>query len=218
MSDYYWNEYKNVLLDEAYLIDTLKYQQRVVNKQVEENNLDELSDVLGLYNVKYSDIRLAAYPFDELPVFVKTLASDLQKNYASFIYKVSMPILAITKKIGNVNPGCYSFDFKNNFLILYETDVTKIREIVNDKLVLAFFLNIEDAICLYRKKAYTNGIKEIGYVSKSSQLAISKEKNIIINEMLVPEQQLTNGLGINLRKCLLMETLILEVLTDAIYE
>ena len=37
MSDYYWNEYKNVLLDEAYLIDTLKYQQRVVNKQVEEN-------------------------------------------------------------------------------------------------------------------------------------------------------------------------------------
>ena len=57
MSDYYWNEYKNVLLDEAYLIDTLKYQQRVVNKQVEENNLDELSDVLGLYNVKYSDIR-----------------------------------------------------------------------------------------------------------------------------------------------------------------
>ncbi|EGO5805223.1 hypothetical protein HKH51_002776, partial [Enterococcus faecalis] len=79
-------------------------------------------------------------------------------------------------------------------------------------------LNIEDAICLYRKKAYTNGIKEIGYVSKSSQLAISKEKNIIINEMLVPEQQLTNGLGINLRKCLLMETLILEVLTDAIYE
>lgn len=28
---------------------------------------------------------------------------------------------------------------KNNFLILYETDVTKIREIVNDKLVLAFF-------------------------------------------------------------------------------
>lgn len=59
MSDYYWNEYKNVLLDEAYLIETLKYQQRVMNKQVEENNLDELSDVLGLYNVKYSDIRLA---------------------------------------------------------------------------------------------------------------------------------------------------------------
>lgn len=79
MSDYYWNEYKNVLLDEAYLIDTLKYQQRVVNKQVEENNLDELSDILGLYNVKYSDIRLAVYPFDELPVFIKTLVSDLQK-------------------------------------------------------------------------------------------------------------------------------------------
>ncbi|EKK5273596.1 hypothetical protein PN660_002694, partial [Enterococcus faecalis] len=66
--------------------------------------------------------------------------------------------------------------------------------------------------------AYTNGIKEIGYVSKSSQLAISKEKNIIINEMLVPEQQLTNGLGINLRKCLLMEALILEVLTNDIHE
>ncbi|EIZ1165328.1 hypothetical protein MPI84_002952, partial [Enterococcus faecalis] len=114
MSDYYWNEYKNVLLDEAYLIETLKYQQRVMNKQVEENNLDELSDVLGLYNVKYSDIRLAVYPFDELPVFIKTLVSDLQKNYASFKYKVSMPILAITKKIGNVNAGCYSFDFKNN--------------------------------------------------------------------------------------------------------
>ncbi|EIA8295007.1 hypothetical protein K7V56_002976, partial [Enterococcus faecalis] len=97
MSDYYWNEYKNVLLDEAYLIETLKYQQRVMNKQVEENNLDELSDVLGLYNVKYSDIRLAVHPFDELPAFVKTLVSDLQKNYASFKYKVSMPILAITK-------------------------------------------------------------------------------------------------------------------------
>ncbi|EIZ1165300.1 hypothetical protein MPI84_002920, partial [Enterococcus faecalis] len=77
---------------------------------------------------------------------------------------------------------------------------------------------IEDAICLYKKKAYTNGIKEIGYVSKSNQLAISKEKNIIINEMLVPEQQLTNGLGINLRKCLLMEALILEVLTNDIHE
>ena len=36
--------------------------------------------------------------------------------------------------------------------------------------------------------------------------------------MLVPEQQLTNGLGINLRKCLLMEALILEVLTIDIHE
>lgn len=79
-----------------------------------------------------------------------------------------MLILVIIKKIGNVNVGCYFFDFKNNFLILYEIDVIKIREIVNDKLVLVFFLNIEDVICLYKKKVYINGIKEIGYVFKSN--------------------------------------------------
>lgn len=210
MNDYYWNEYKNILLDEFHLIDTLKYQQRTIDKKSSKKNLKELSDILGLDVVKHSDTRLKTYHLDKLPKNIKKIFITLKKSYNDFDYKVSMPIIALLERKGILDEGSYSFDFKNNLLIMYESDIKKVKQVVDNFTVLGFFLNIEDAICLYGKKAYASGIKEIGYISKTIQLMINKETNIKLVDNIVPEQQLTNSLGINVRKCLLMETFTIE--------
>lgn len=212
MNDYYWNEYRSIMLDENLLNETLKYQQRCVEIKDKKNNPSDLNTILKLDHVKFSDTRLRTYSIEQLPEVIQKIYIEINNSYQYTQYKVSMPILTILNKVGKLESGCYSFDFKNKSLILFEKNTSKVEKIIKNVFLLAYFLNIEDAICLYGKKAYINGIKEIGYVSKKIQFFLENTPVIEIKRGTIPEQQLTNAMGINLRKCLLIEYLIFEVL------
>lgn len=212
MNDYYWNEYKSMLLDEGFLIDTLKYQQKTIEKSRREDTLNKWGSILELSDVKFSDTRMKTYCISELSLLFQTLFFEIKKSYQSFLYKVSMPILTLMTSSNGLEPGVYSFDFKNDRLVMCKSDINQLEKLLDNKILLSYFLNIEDAFCLYKKKGYINGIKEIGYVSKKNKINLDLMKNVKIIQEVLPEQALTNRMGINLRKCLLIEYIIFEVI------
>ncbi|PLS35133.1 hypothetical protein CYV26_06960 [Carnobacterium maltaromaticum] len=214
MNDYYWNEYKNMMLDEEFLKETLKYQQRSIDVIKKKDDLEFKNTILNLDRVKSSDTRIQSYHFEQFPTDIQDIFEEISNSYEQFKYKVTMPILVSMSTIGDLPPGCYSFDFVNNSLILFETNLSKMNKVVTDGIILGYFLNIEDAICFYNKKAYIKGIKEIGYVSKRNQIMFDNMERLKIRDSYLPEQQLTNAMGINLTKCLLIDYLIFEVINS----
>ena len=103
--------------------------------------------------------------------------------------------------------GIYSIDFEQDALLRYklitscESEVLRMVERENN-LIFSFFLNIEQALALYGERGYISGIEEIGYV-----VNLLKQRFAGLNMLFLPEQEVTHDVGLNIKKCLLIESL-----------
>ena len=71
-------------------------------------------------------------------------------------------------------------------------------------IIIPFYLNVVQALAVFGNKGYIRGIEEIGYI-----YGAFKEKIPEINKIIFPEQEFTHEIGINLRKALLIDAIIL---------
>lgn len=212
MSDYYWNEFIKLYVDEEMLKDTLKYHQRTINKWVKSSIID-VSKV-GLLQadiLKTSEIKITEQKIDQTSTCIKCIFNDIKKIYEGLDIKVSIPVFIVLNNELNCNEGVYSLDIQNNKILLIKMlKDCKMQElsILGEEysMIISFFLNIEQAIALYGANGYIKGIEEIGYLIKT----LSNDFRQCENSFSLPEQEFTHDVGINLRKCLLIDMVLLK--------
>lgn len=212
MSDYYWNEFIKLYIDEEMLKDTLKYHQRTINKWV-KNIIVDVSRV-GLLQadiLKTSEIKINEQKIDQTSTYIRCIFNDIKKMYDSLDIKVSIPIFVVLNNELNCTEGVYSLDIQNNKILLIKMlKDCKMQELTflgkKYSMIISFFLNIEQAIALYGANGYIKGIEEIGYLIKT----LSKDFKQCENYLSLPEQEFTHDVGINLRKCLLVDMVLVK--------
>ncbi len=123
--------------------------------------------------------------------------------------KVSFPIMVLFEQNGYAKAGVYSLDLDNdNVLLLKNLDEDqnfKWSEIsIDGNVLISFLVDIEQAIALYGNKGYIKGIEEIGYLVKSMKCIFKREEY----SLTLPEQEFTHHIGVNLKKCLLIDAII----------
>lgn len=213
MSEYYWNEYVKYFIDEELYRDTLKYHQKTLYKEkVVLPMISQKKELLQTYKVKTSDIKYLEKPVSSLDTNIKRVFFSLKERYTNLDAIVSIPVIVITNKNMGIDAGAYSTEFTDGKLIpvkvFSEIELIEIIKIFSEKdLIIAFFINIEQAIALYGKKGYCKGIEEIGYLSYS----IKKEFNVATDYVMIPEQKFTHDVGVNLRKCLFIDGISLNL-------
>ena len=207
MSEYYWNEYIKYFIDEELYRDTLKYHQRTLYKDSGYlTMLSEKKSLLQAGRVKSSDIKYMEKSVYALNARIRDMFFSLKEKYLDLDMMVSMPIIVIGNKKVGVDVGGYSLNFIDDTIVQIRSfSNSELKDILknfqNQDLIVAFFLNIEQAIALYGKKGYCRGIEEIGYIS----YAMKKKHNAFSECIAIPEQKFTHDVGVNLRKCLLID-------------
>lgn len=207
MSEYYWNEYIKYFLDEELYKATLKYHQKTIYK--DNSHLPMMSEKKNLLQagiVKASDIKHMEKYVHTLDTSIKDIYFSLKEGYADLDIKVSIPIIIVASEKIGVDVGAYTTDFLDDTLVpikLFSNGELKnvTKSFQEQELIVAFFLNIEQALALYGKKGYCRGIEEIGYIS----YMLKKKYNVFSDYYTIPEQGFTHDIGVNLRKCLLID-------------
>lgn len=209
MNDYYWNEYIKLFVNDDLLKHTLKYHQRTLIKYPQKRNpTDMMINLCQANAIKKADIIIDLILFKEITGEILKLYEELKKLYLSRTYNVSFPIIINLQNSNGLKKGIYSIDFEQEALLRYkliESCQSEILQIIGKKndIVISFFLNIEQALALYGERGYINGIEEIGYIVNALKLYFMSK----LNALFLPEQQATHDMGLNVRKCLLIESM-----------
>lgn len=210
MSEYYWNEYIKYYIDEELLKDTLKYHQRSVSKWVSNEKIEKSRiSLIRADELKVADVKIDIICNELLGKTTQGILSKLKNLYGSLNEKVSFPIMVLFGQSGEGESGVYSLDLSNNKILLLkkmdEEQKLKWKKVsMLGNVLICFLVDIEQAIALYGKKGYIKGIEEVGYL-------VNTMKHIFKNDYLLtlPEQEFTHYIGINLKKCLLIDTFIM---------
>lgn len=207
MNDYYWNEYIKYYVDEKILKDTLKYHQKTVSKWLMQSGpSEEEIDMMNARDILSSDVYMETADMNHLDQVLQDILEEIKEKYDVLDRKVSFPILTMLGKDHNGMAGVYSLDYENGRMLKIENK--PVLDEINagkSKCIISFFLNIEQALALYGEKGYINGIKEIGYICESVK---NDWKNEIL-ECYIPEQEFSHKIGINVRKCLLIDNIVI---------
>lgn len=209
MSNHYWNEYMNYYIQEDLFVNTLKYHQRTCRKESFITNISPfVLEISGATEVKASDVKL-----DKINVendYINSMAGWLKDEYRKMEIKVTFPIFVFLNKKYVSIPGIYSYNFSNNeFLLIGELKdsiCNMVRANIYEKekdMIISFFINIVQALVLYEAKGYIKGIEEIGYLCGGL-----KNNFLEVDSIALPEQKFTHEVGINLKKGLLIDSII----------
>lgn len=208
MSNHYWNEYMNYHVDENMLVDSLKYHQMTEKKYVGMQKLsDSYIKLCEASTVKVSDVKIQSFDIEN--IYVQQILSALQESYGKLEIKVSFPVFIFLNTKYMPQAGVYSYDFIKNKLLLIGEVKESIYNIMQEvgesyEVVIPIFLNLIQALFLYKSKGYIRGIEEIGYIS-----GCFMERMKVRNRMEVPNQEFAHEIGINIRKSLLIDVIAL---------
>ncbi len=209
MNDYYWNEYIKLFVNDNLLKETLKYHQRTLTKYSKKRNPSDMMVKLCQANeVKKADIIIDLIPLKEITGGLLEVYEEMKKIYLSRTYNVTFPIIINFKNNGGIKKGIYSIDFEQGSLLQYKLiesyeNETLLMGSEKNKVIISFFINIEQALALYGERGYINGIEEIGYIVNMLKQSFKTKFNILF----LPEQEATHAMGLNVRKCLLIESI-----------
>lgn len=208
MSDYYWNEYIKFFINDDLLKETLKYHQRTLTKYPKERfPSDMMIKLCQADTVKKSDIIIDLISVKKIQGIILEIYKEIKSIYLARACNVTLPIVINFSNDGDMEQGIYSIDFEQDALLRYklitscESEVLRMVERENN-LIFSFFLNIEQALALYGERGYISGIEEIGYV-----VNLLKQRFAGLNMLFLPEQEVTHDVGLNIKKCLLIESL-----------
>lgn len=212
MSKHYWDEYLRYFIDDKKLNQVLKFHQSNINLLESTGYFDEDINKEKWIDSKkdrviFSDILLKKYELSSLTEELKKLFQMLEKSFASTDIITTLPILVIYNDRIGIDKGCYTFNFKDKYLIKYcdfeNNELLQCMKQNNIKASISYFLSIEESICIYGGIGYLKGIFQIGQISKMLEIYLNyaETKNIFINN-----QSFTHDLGINLRKQILIHT------------
>ena len=207
MNDYYWNEYIKLFVDDNLLKETLKYHQRTLIKYPKKRSPSDMMINLCQANViKKADVIIDTISLKEKAGELLEIYKEMGKIYLSRVYNVTFPIVIKIKNGDGIKKGIYSIDFEQGTLLQYkiiesyEDEISQIIGREND-VVFSFFINIEQALALYGERGYISGIEEIGYMVN----VLKQRFNTKLNTLFLPEQEATHHMGLNVRKCLLID-------------
>ena len=205
MNDYYWNEYIKYYVDKKMLKDTLKYHQKTVSKWLMQSEPSEEVDMMNAREMLSSDVYMETVDMENLDHVLQDVLGEVKEKYDALDKKVSFSILTMLGKDSSME-GVYSLDYENRQILKIENKPAMAEINAGEgRYILSFFLNIEQALALYGEKGYIKGIKEIGYICESVK---NDWKNEIL-EYYIPEQEFSHKIGINVRKCLLIDNIVL---------
>lgn len=209
MNDYYWNEYIKLFVDDNLLKETLKYHQRTLIKYSKKRSPSDMMINLCQANmIKKADVIIDLISIKEIAGELLEIYKEMEKIYLSRAYNVTFPIIAKLKNNGGIKRGIYSIDFEHETLLQYklieacENEISQMVDREND-IIFLFFINIEQALALYGERGYISGIEEIGYMVNVLKQRFKTKLNILF----LPEQEATHHMGLNVRKCLLIESI-----------
>jgi len=202
MSKYYWNEYVKYYIDDTELTEVLKLTSVFSAPLVTRNQTYDVKKCTHLATSfpACSDVGIKFYLFKELRGKVRELVFALKDIYKEMDVITGFPLIVLKKEEHVLGKGIYSINFQNSQLIMISEDVPEEMCKENDVL-LAFFLNIDLCVAWDGIRGFLRGIEETGGV-----IGILRTK-ILINEIEInmPRRALARDLGVNIRKCLLMD-------------
>ena len=124
MSKHYWDEYLRYFIDDKKLNQVLKFHQSNINLLESTGYFDEDINKEKWIDSKkdrviFSDILLKKYELSSLTEELKKLFQMLEKSFASTDIITTLPILVIYNDRIGIDKGCYTFNFKDKYLIKY---------------------------------------------------------------------------------------------------
>ena len=206
MSNHYWNEYIKYFVNDGLLIDTLKYHQRTCRKKFEAEKNEEIIKLCKANEIRCSDIKYGETVAND--AHIDRILASVRKFYRNLEIKVSFPVFVFFNDKYVKSPGVYSYDFEKKIFLLIGNMEEGIYEAI-DKAemregVIAFFLDITKAMAIYGNRGYIKGIEEIGYLCNG---LMAEFQELDVGKTL--EQEFTHRVGINLRKALLIDLIII---------
>lgn len=204
MSNYYWNEYVKMYGNDDDLNLVLKISEKINESLTTRtmNYQNEKAFLLGASQVKCSDVGIGFYEMNNSDPSLFMLYQVLKRAYLDLTVKTSMPLIILGEKRGNYEAGIYSVDFESNQIILISESV-EFPDSKHGELMIAFFVNIDICIALDGVRGFIYGIAEVGNVIGRIKEKISTR----IFESSIPRRKLVHNLGINMRKCSLIDIL-----------
>lgn len=214
MSKYFWNEFKKALLNKEILNDVLKFHQRTISQLNDSDKTIEMQDeiirILECDKINLPSINTRYFDFNNLvDGDFKHIIKVISNFYKVLETTITLPMLYLNKAVDGIEYGCYTIDLNEHKLVGYSYLGNYIKTLCDYNsidLALFIFINIEDAICLYKEWGYIKSIEQIGGLTYQLQTEC-REKNIQILHYSLNAQKATHDIGINLRKEILIESL-----------
>ena len=206
MSNYYWNEAIKMYGEDYELKDTLKLSERINEKLVTATNVynKEMVENLQAERLVYSDVGIGFFDVNASRGLIFELFETLKDSYNSLDVITSIPIIFLPKEYEGYLPGVYSIDIYHQKLILIEDNI-EIEESRERNIIVAFYLNIDTCVALEGIKGFVYGIEEIGIIVGKLREKF-ETKNVEID---MSRRAFSRSLGINIRKCSLIEVFAL---------
>jgi len=133
---------------------------------------------------------------------IGSLFDIVKHSFYSLLTITTLPIITIW---GGEYRGCYSLDFEGNCLLKYAEYPPSVDSV---DMCLSLFLDIESSVLVYGRRAYMEGILQVGMLAQQVLEHCEKNQMTVVDTFVHP-QPFTHSLGINLRKQLLIKNIFL---------
>lgn len=206
MSKYYWDEYKNYLINKKDLVDSVKFYQS--GCKIEKVNTDlMISEWLESRKGKmiFSDISISQSKFNDND---SNILKDLVDQINGYVKRVNivnvMVVIKCNNQIDKIEPGIYTINIDQNELIKYKEIENCIGE--NYDFEISLFIDIESAVLSNGRRGLLEGAIQIGEILNLINSVLDR-KGFAYRNIDVNENAYTYDLSINLTKQLLLKVI-----------
>ena len=195
MNKHYWNEFSSQYIDK----DTEKKILKIYQYSLPKTKINTSS------NIEINQLRTPDITIDKVDVKlvqsvqIKRIFFQIKKYVNTNDYILCFPVIAVSEAIDSLNPGIYMFDISKASIVKISNEVIFTEE--TQKIHVFWLLDLENALIVYGRAAFYQGIKHTMNVREKVYVGTKKEPLPLFNN----QQKILKTIGINPRLALLIE-------------
>lgn len=205
----YWNEYRTMYVDKSTDNVIQKFIQFSKKNSLKINKEKVIND-LNLNSIQNTDVFLKSFNINSLSVDIGKIVEALKVSLSNTSHILAIPIL-ISYQNKFLERGVYTFDLNNEKLLKIGDE--KLSNSSESKIYsIHWFLDIESSIALNDKSALLEGYKNVIEIITKFILHLEQNNNFKTHKYSIPlyNQSFTKSIGLNPRKCILIENIELK--------